>query len=695
MRIGFDVGGTFTDFTLHDTDAGALHHFKLPTTPADPSEAIAAGVTALLRRHGFEADALRFIGHGTTIATNMVIERRGVPTGLITTQGFRDVLEIGRQVRPHLYDYTVRTPEPLIPRERRLEVPERIDATGAILRPLDEAAVAAAAETLASQNVQAVAICFLHAYLNDAHERRAAEIVRARLPEAFVCTSSEVLPEFREYERFSTAAINATIGPRMERYLDRLLGRLAGLGAAVAPYTIHSNGGLMSVETVRRFPGRTCLSGPAAGVVGAAEVARQAGIPDVVTFDAGGTSTDVSLIQEGTPAFATARLVADYPVRTPMVDVHVIGAGGGSIAWLDDAGALKVGPHSAGADPGPVAYGRGGTAPTLTDANIVLHRLDPMALLGGRMAVDEAAARRAIDTAIARPLGLSVEAAALGMIHIAVANMSRAIRSVSTEKGHDVGAFALFPYGGAGPLHAVPVAMECGITRVLVPVEPGTLCARGILLSDVSLDLVRSEIMPATEAAWPRAAAYLAAMEETGRAWLDTERIPAERRRFDRVIDARYKGQNHEVQVRLPDGPPDRAAFLDGFAAAHRREYGYAIDGHAVEIVNCRLKAVGLVDRPSPRFTGGSGAPQPRSRRQVHFDDGWHDTPIYDRATLAVGASLAGPAVIDEMSATTVLPAGWTLRVDAAGNLILETAARSSASGDAAHRETVSRETAA
>lgn len=679
MRIGFDVGGTFTDFTLHDTDTGALHHFKLSTTPADPSEAIAAGVTAMLRRHGFGADALRFIGHGTTIATNMVIERRGVPTGLITTQGFRDVLEIGRQVRPHLYDYTVRTPEPLIPRERRLEVPERIDAAGTILRPLDEEAVAEAAETLAAQNVQAVAICFLHAYLNDAHERRAAEIVRARLPDAFVCTSSEVLPEFREYERFSTAAINATIGPRMERYLDRLLGRLAGLGARVAPYTIHSNGGLMSVETVRRYPVRTCLSGPAAGVVGAAEVARQAGIPDVVTFDAGGTSTDVSLIQDGMPAFATARLVADYPVRTPMVDVHVIGAGGGSIAWLDDAGALKVGPHSAGADPGPVAYGRGGTAPTLTDANIVLHRLDPVALLGGRMAVDEAAARRAIETEIARPLGLSVEAAALGMIHIAVANMSRAIRSVSTEKGHDVGAFALFPYGGAGPLHAVPVAMECGITRVLVPVEPGTLCARGILLSDVSLDLVRSEIMPATEAGWPRAAAHLAAMEDAGRTWLDAEHIAPDRRRFDRVIEARYKGQNHEVQVRLSDGPPARTDFLDGFAAAHRREYGYAIEGHPVEIVNCRLKSVGLVDRPSPRFTGGTGTPQPKSRRRVHFDDGWHETPIYDRTTLAVGATLAGPAVIDEMSATTVLPAGWTLRVDPAGNLILETAPKGTA----------------
>lgn len=673
MRIGFDVGGTFTDFTLHDTGTGALHHFKLPTTPADPSDAIAVGVAALLQRLGVPPERLAFVGHGTTIATNMVIERRGVPTGLITTKGFRDVLEIGRQVRPHLYDYTVRTPEPLVPRERRLEVPERVDAGGAVLLVLDEAAVLAAAETLAAQGVQAVAICFLHAYLNDAHERRAAEIVRARLPDAFICTSSEVLPEFREFERFSTTAINATIGPRMERYLDRLLGRLAELGVAVPPYTIHSNGGLMSVETVRHFPVRTCLSGPAAGVVGAAEVARQAGISNVITFDAGGTSTDVSLIQDGAPAFATARLVADYPVRTPMVDVHVIGAGGGSIAWLDDAGALKVGPHSAGADPGPVAYGRGGTQPTLTDANIVLHRLDPVALLGGRMQVAEAAARAAIQATIATPLGLTVEQAALGIIRIAVANMSRAIRSVSTEKGHDVGEFALFPYGGAGPLHAVAVAAECGINRVLVPVEPGTLCARGILLSDVSLDLVRSEIAPAT-AAWPRIEAHFAAMEAAGRNWLDGERIPADRRRFERVVDARYKGQNHEVQVRLPDGPPALEAFLAGFAEAHRREYGYAIADRAVEVVNCRVKAVGLIERPHPRFTGGSGTPAPKSRRQVHFDDMWHDTPVYDRAALAVGAGIAGPAVIDEMSATTVVPAGWTVSVDHAGNLLLETA---------------------
>jgi N-methylhydantoinase A len=672
-RIGFDVGGTFTDFTLHDTATGALHHFKLPTTPADPSQAIAEGVAALMAAHTIAPDQFSFVGHGTTIATNMVIERRGVPAGLITTRGFRDVLEIGRQTRPHLYDYTVRTPTPLIPRERRIEVPERLDADGAVLQPLDEAAVLDAARTLGAAGVQAVAICFLHAYLNDTHEKRAAALVRSVLPDVYLSTSSGVLPEFREFERFSTCAINATIGPRMERYLDRLLQRLTELGVRVRPYTIHSNGGLMPVDTVRAFPVRTCLSGPAAGVVGAADLAAAAGFRNVITFDAGGTSTDVSLIEDATPAFATARLVADYPVRTPMVDVHVIGAGGGSIAWLDDAGGLKVGPHSAGADPGPVAYGRGGHQPTLTDANIVLHRLDPAFLLGGRMAVQEAAARAAIADRIATPLGLSVEAAALGIIRIAVSNMSRAIRSVSTEKGHDVGAFALFPFGGAGPLHAAAVAAESGISRVLVPLEPGTLCARGILLSDISLDLVRSAIIPVGDDTWPRITAAFADMAQRGAEWLDSEHIALPRRRFDAVIDARYKGQNHEVQVRLADSvAPDLPDFLDRFSAAHRREYGYVAD-RAVEVVNCRIKAVGLIDRPAPGFTGGSGPPRPKAMRDVHFDTGWLPTPIYTRAALATDARLTGPAVIDEMSATTLLPPGWSLRLDAAGNLILET----------------------
>ena len=672
-RIGFDVGGTFTDFTLHDTTDGTLRHFKVPSTPADPSEAIETGLATLMQTLAIAPGAIGFVGHGTTVATNMVIERRGVPTGLITTRGFRDVLEIGRQVRPHLYDYTVRTPVPLVPRERRLEVSERIDASGAVLVPLDETEVAAAAGALAAQGVQAIAIGFLHSYLNDAHERRAAEIVRARLPGVYLSTSSGVLPEFREFERFSTAAINAYIGPRMERYLDRFLGRLSGLGLTVQPYTIHSNGGLMSVETVREFPVRCCLSGPAAGVIGAAEVAREAGYANLVTFDAGGTSTDVSLIERGVPAFASSRTIADYPVRSPMVDVHVIGAGGGSIAWLDDAGALKVGPHSAGAAPGPVAYGSGGTEPTLTDANIVLHRLDPVALLGGRMPVDEQAARRIIAEKIAAPMGLTVEQAALGIVRIAVANMSRAIRSVSTEKGHDVREFTLFPYGGAGPLHAVAVAVECGIDRILVPVEPGTLCARGILLSDISLDLVRSEITAADAVSWPRIVQRFAAMQTNGRAWLDGEHIALERRRFALVIDARYKGQNHEVQVRLAGEGLEYGDFVREFADAHRREYGYDIPGRTIEVVNCRLKAIGLIDRPAAHFNGAAGLLHARSARQVHFDGGWAETPIYSRNDLPVGVRLAGPAVIDEMSATTLVPPESHVSVDRFGNLLLET----------------------
>jgi N-methylhydantoinase A len=674
-RVSFDVGGTFTDFTIHDTGSGDVRHFKVPSTPADPSEAIEAGLTALLDQLKIAAHDIGFVGHGTTVATNMVIERRGVRTGLITTKGFRDVLEIGRQVRPHLFDYSVTKPEPLVPRQRRIEVKERLDAAGNVLVDLDEASVAAAADALAEAGVEAVAICFLHSYLRSDHEQRAAAIVRKRMPNVYLSTSSDILPEFREYERFSTTAINSYVGPKMDRYLDRFLNRLTRLGFGAQPYTIHSNGGLMSVATVRSFPVRTCLSGPAAGVVGAAEVGLQAGLPDLITFDVGGTSTDVSLVLDGKPAFASNRLVADYPVRTPMVDVHVIGAGGGSIAWLDDAGALKVGPHSAGADPGPVAYGRGGDQPTLTDANIVLHRLDPQSLLGGRMTVDKAAARNAIAEKIAAPLGISVEDAALGIIRIAVANMSRAIRAVSTEKGHDLADFTLFPYGGAGPLHATDVARECGLQRVLVPQEPGTMCARGILMSDVSLDFVRSEIVEAVEGNWPAIMGRFNSMQVEGVAWLDKEAVEQSRRRFVGVVDARYKGQNHEVQVALQGDPASCpfAAFAEAFADAHRREYGYEIEGRLIEVVNCRLKVVGSVDRPSTALPLASAQLRPpKARRSVRFAAQWLDTPVYDRADLGAGLTLKGPAIIDEMSSTTVVAPDQTVTVDSFGNLIVE-----------------------
>lgn len=672
-RIGFDVGGTFTDFTALDTESGKTLHFKTSSTPHDPSEAIETGLRHFTEEGGIAPSNFEFIGHGTTVATNMVIERRGVPTGLITTRGARDVLEIGRQTRPHLFDPAVVKPEPLVERYMRLEVAERLDADGRVLTPLDEAGVRQAAQGMRAAGMQAVAVCFLHAYRNAVHERRAAEIVREELPEAYISLSSDVLPEFREYERFSTTVINAYVGPRMDRYLEMFVDRLERMGFGEAPRTIHSNGGLMSVETVRAFPVRTCLSGPAAGVVGAAKVAGASGIDNIVTYDVGGTSTDVSLVSEGRPVFTTNRLVADYPVRCPMLDINVIGSGGGSIAALDDAGGLKVGPRSAGANPGPIAYGRGGTEPTTTDANLVLGRLSSDTLLSGRMTVDAEAARSEIERQIATPLGLSVEEAALGILRIAVANMGRAIRAVSTEKGHRLSDFALFAYGGAGPLHATAVAAETGMKRVVVPAQPGTMCARGILLSDVGFDFVRTGVFDAGEESWREARARFAELTAAGADWLSDENVPEDRREMTYLVDARYDGQNHEVQVELPIGAETNfATFLRGFEDAHRQEYGYVIESHTVEIVNLRLSVKGVsTTRTATEHVPEAGDPVV-GRRQVYFAEGWTETTLYDRARLPVDQPIEGPAIIQEMSSTTVVEPGQIARIDANGTMIIE-----------------------
>jgi len=681
IRIGIDVGGTFTDLVATDEATGEARHFKLPSTPSDPAAAIAEGVAALLQQCGASGEAIAFLGHGTTVVTNLIIERRGAKTALLTTAGFRDVIEIGRQTRPDLYDYTVERPPPLVPRHRRIEIPERLDADGKVLVPLDEGAVARAIARLKEEGVEAVAIGFLHAYRNDLHERRAGEILRGLMPDAFVALSSEVLPEFREYERLSTTVINAYAGPRMARYLAGFARDLKATGCRAAPYVFHSNGGLLAVETASRFPVRTCVSGPAAGVIGAAAIGAEAGFADLVTFDVGGTSTDVSLVEAGRPAFTAERVVAGYPVRVPMVDIQVIGAGGGSIARLDDAGALKVGPESAGADPGPAGYGRGGERATITDANLVLGRLNPTTLLGGRLPVDLAASRRVLQEQIADPLGLSLEGAAEGILRIANAGMARAIRSISTERGHDLRRFALFAYGGAGPLHAGDVARELGMPRVLVPPEPGTLCARGILHADLSFDLVQTRITPARPERWPEVAEAFAVLARSGADILDRERVPEPDRRTIRGIEARYEGQNFEVYVALDglafDGDADAfdRDFGERFRAAHRAAYGYDIPGRGVEIVTLRLKMVAAVRKPklAPMRMTESNEAAPKTRRSVYFDaaTGWCDTPVYDRSALSTGRQVAGPVVIEEMSATTLIHPGQNATMDATGNLIL------------------------
>ncbi len=677
VRIGVDVGGTFTDFTILDEEGGGVHYFKVPSTPKDPSEAIQEGVAEMLKDHNVAPEAVSHLGHGTTVATNMVIEHRGSATGLLTTKGFRDILEIGRQTRPNLYDYSIGKPVPLVAREHRIEITERVGADGGVITPLDEAGLETAVGTLKAAGVDSVAVCFLHSYRRADHEKSARAVLERLMPDAYISLSSEVLPEFREYERLSTTVLNAYIGPRMQAYLDRFLARVRDLGITVEPYTIHSNGGLMSVRTVRETPVRTCLSGPAAGVVGATEVAKAAEFPNIVTFDVGGTSTDVSLVHESRPLFASTRTIADYPIKTPMIDIHVIGAGGGSIAWMDDAGALKVGPHSAGAEPGPAAYGRGGDEPTITDANISLHRLNPVALLDGRMPVDKAAARQVVEEHVAGPLGLDVEAAAHGILRIANANMSRAIRSVSTERGYDIKEFALFAYGGAGPLHAAEIAVECGIPTVIVPQEPGTMCARGMLLSDISLDFVRSEIAEAGEDTWRSVCELFGAMGDEGNAWLEGERVEKKDRSFVRYVEARYQGQNYEVKVEMekiePDGLGD---FLERFRASHAKEYGYDIPGRAVEVVNCRMQAVGTVPKApqQPIAKGGSLKEAVVERRQVYFGDGagWIETDVYARARLPVAVPFQGPAIVEEMSSTTVILPGQSTRVDRIGNIIID-----------------------
>ncbi len=677
-RIGFDVGGTFTDFTVLDTESGALRHLKLASTPAAPHQAVVAGLARIFDAFDVPPAEIAFLGHGTTVATNMVIEHRGAKTALLTTKGFRDVLEIGRQTRPNLYDFSVAKPEPLVPRRRRHEVVERLDADGGVVVALDEGTVAHVVEALRAARVEAVAVVYLHSYAEPAHEARTRALIEAALPDLFISLSSEILPEFREFERTSTTVMNAYVGPRMADYLARFAIEIKALGILAEPYTIHSNGGVMSLATAGKCPVRTCLSGPAAGVVGATQVAVAAGFPDLVTFDVGGTSTDVSLVPGGRPIFASDRSIAGYPVRSPMLDIHVVGAGGGSIARVDDAGGLAVGPDSAGASPGPAAYGQGGNRATLTDANLVLGRLGTGGLAGGAMALDPDAAGRAIESDVARPLGLEPAAAADGVVRVAVANMSRAIRAVSTERGFDLGAFALVAYGGAGPLHAAEVARSLGMAKVVVPREPGTLCARGILMSDLSLDFVRTVLRPADEETWPEVARRLAAMREEAVAWLRSEGIPPERGGCNIVLDARYLGQNHEVRVALDNASEaGLSEFQKRFHRAHAQEHGYELAERTVEIVNCRLQAVGETTRAvAETIPGQKGDPKAAmvANRSIYFgaEAAWIPSPVYDRDGLGAGAMLDGPAVIEEMSATTLVLPGQTASVDSAGNIVIE-----------------------
>ena len=674
FRLGIDVGGTFTDFCLLEPRRGTVRVFKRPSTPHDQSEGIVAGIETLLGREGVAASAVRFLAHGTTVATNALLERRGAPVGLLTTEGFRDVLELGRQVRPDIYDLSLDKPPVLVPGPWRIEVRERIGADGVVVVPLDEAQARDAIRRLRDDGAQAIAVCLLHSYANPVHEQRLGELIREEAPAAYVSFSSAGMPEFREFERWSSAVLNSALGPVIRRYFHGLSRRVEALALSAVPQIMRSNGGIMSVAQAEALPISLLLSGPAAGVVGASWVARQAGFTDIVTFDMGGTSTDVSLVRSGEVTLGRVRRLAGYEVKQPMVDVHSIGAGGGSIARVDQGGFVQVGPESAGAVPGPAAYGLGGELPTVTDANVLTGRLGPSGLLGGTMALAPDRAERAVAKHVAERLEMRTVEAALGILAVVNAAMLGAIRRISIERGHDPRRFTLVAFGGAGPLHAAELARALGMPSILVPEYPGVLSALGLLVSDLRTELSATRILE-TRATEPAALETIfRPLEQDAAAWLEREGVPSGRREIARAIDMRYVGQNHEITVPMPAGRRRdvRAEAERRFATLHRQVYGHG-EMAPTEMITFRVIATGRIDRPRLAPARGSrGGGQPVRKRAVWLPSGNRMTcPVIPRDALRAGQRVPGPAVVEQMDPTTLVLDGQVARLDRFRNLII------------------------
>jgi len=680
QRIGIDIGGTFTDLVAITADGRVITH-KIASTPHDYCDGIIDGLRALLARHsGTVADVL----HGTTIGSNTILEGKGARTALITTKGFRDILEIRDLRMPVLYDLHWTKPRALVERRLRLEVIEKLRPDGSVATPLDAASVAAAINMLRREDVQSVAICLLHSYTNPAHERAVADAVRAALPDVAISVSHEILPEIKEYPRTSTTVINAYVQPVVRAYVSSLAARLHTLGIEAPLQLMQSNGGLASVEFASIAPAHIIESGPAAGVVGGAALAVKLDEPRVITFDMGGTTAKAGLVENGEVLRSEAlevgagvmvgsRLLvgAGYLLKLPAIDLAEVGAGGGSICRLDAGGAPKVGPESAGADPGPVCYGRGGTEPTITDCNLVLGYLDPAGLVGGTLRLDADSARAAIARSLAKPLQRSVEEAAYGMARLASASMMRAIRAVSVERGRDPRQFALLAFGGNGPLFAAAIATELGITRIIVPPLPGVFSAFGLLVADTEHHASQSLRMRLDEADAARIESVLDALTATGSQRLARDGVPPERRTFRRAALARYVGQSSEIEVRLPDGE-FLPCLAELFGAEHERNYGFrAPQDEPVELMGLSVIARGIPDRPRlPDRIPPVPTPVPASRSAWFPDIGWHETPVADRFGLSA-TPRRGPLIIQEYDATCLVPHGFDATCDPFGNIRL------------------------
>lgn len=678
LWIGIDTGGTFTDVVLADIATGEYRYHKLPTTTDDPAKAILQGIAEVVELAAAKCEQVEFVVLGTTLATNAVLEGKTARTGMLTTAGFRDVLELARQRRPHYFNLDIPKPVPPASRDARIEIDERVDYSGAVVTSLNEAQLRSAVAALQSQGVEAVAVCFMHAYANPAHEKRAREVLQEAAPGVYVCASHEVLAEFREFERFATTAVNASLMPIMDRYLEKFENGVRELGVPSVPRVMQSNGGAVSPAAVRRMPVNTFFSGPAGGVIGTRGLGKQIDVPDLITFDMGGTSTDVCLIRGLNPAQKSQREMGGFPVRTRTIDLHTIGAGGGSIAWVDAGGLLKVGPMSAGAFPGPAAYGRGGVRPTVTDANVVLGRLNPKTLLGGRMVVYPARARTAIEKELCQPLGLDIFEAAAGILDIVNANMMGAVRVISVEQGEDPREFALVAFGGAGPLHAADIARNMGIRHVIVPTRPGLLSALGLLHADVRGDFSLTRFVRALPSNLAAINAGFAQLRAQGESWLEGEVGAGTKAVFEWSADLRYAGQNFELILPVESAnvfPDALDRLLQNFHARHREFYGYDMPEQGVEIVNLRLVVTAARDVPPPEqpASGGNLVQALAETRNVWFPEtGFTSTPVYKRELMPAGTSFDGPVIIEQMDTTTVVPPRSRFKIDATGTMHLE-----------------------
>jgi N-methylhydantoinase A len=680
LRIGIDTGGTFTDIVSVDAETGAMRVTKVSSTPGNPAIGLVRGVNAVLAAGDAGPADVLGLAHGTTVATNALLQGEIRSLGLIVTQGFRHILEIARQSVPEGYgnSYFWVKPDRLVPLQYVREAGGRMNFRGAELRPLDEPSVRAAAQYFRRHKVQAIGVCLMHAYANDAHERRVAEIVMEEYPEATLSLSCVVLPEYREYERAVTTLVDAFVKPHMDRYLKRINDELGAVLRDKPFLIMQSSGGVASAAQVVKKPIMTALSGPAAGALGSAVIAELAGFPDLVTLDAGGTSTDFCLIESGKPHLTNGGSVGQFPVRIPMIDIATIGIGGGSIAWISREGHLKVGPRSAGAEPGPMCYPNGGKEPAITDANVVLGRIPP-ALIGGGIALNVERARDGIAALAKRlPGGMSAEQLAHGIIEIANWAQANAIRQMTIQRGIDPRGFALLSFGGAGPAQSPAVMDLLGMKACIVPPNPGNLSAFGLLAVDWRTDHIVTKVMHEDQADLAAIAAHYAALEREATETLVRDGIAPERIRIAREADIRYAGQSMEVRVPVPGGAVDGkflARLIDAFNAVHLRTFGYNYAGQQkVELVNFCVSGFGLIERPSmPKLKAG-GAPKPKGMRPVYFGKEFRDTPIYDRAGLPPGFTLEGPSVVEEFGSTTVVFPGQHLKVDPYGILAIRMA---------------------